>query len=79
VVSVQTCYHPGWFATANGRGARTRRDGLGFLLIEPNCSGACKIELTYNGGFEYVACRMLSFVTLAGLVAYAWKRRSMAL
>jgi hypothetical protein len=71
VVSVQTGYHPGWHARANGRRAVVRRDGLGFLLIQPQCDGPCEIELDYDGGWEYKLCRLLSLVTVAALLAYA--------
>jgi hypothetical protein len=73
VISLQTCYHPGWHATANGRPAQTRRDGLGFLLIEPECNGPCRIDLSYVGGTEYLACHILSLVALLGLAGYTWR------
>jgi hypothetical protein len=72
VISVQTCYHPGWHATANGRAAEVVRDGLGFLLIRPDCRGPCRIELTYNGGLEYIACRALRALTAIGVVWFWW-------
>jgi len=73
VVSVQTCYHPGWHASANGGSARTRRDGLGFLLVEPDCNGPCRIELRYDGGIEYIVFRVLSGAALMGVFAYLWR------
>jgi hypothetical protein len=75
-ISVQICYHPGWHATVNGRSASTRRDGLGFLLIDAQCAGACHVDLTYTGGAEYILCRVLSYLTLLSLCAYAWYRGS---
>jgi hypothetical protein len=69
-ISVQTCYHPGWHAKANGRTAPIVRDGLGFLLIQPDCRGPCHIDLTYNGGVEYILCRILSAIALAGIAVY---------
>jgi hypothetical protein len=65
VVSVQTSYHRGWHAA----GARTRRDGLGLLVIEPSCDGPCRIEMTYDGGWEYLVCRVVSYCALIGLFA----------
>ncbi|MEO8368455.1 MAG: hypothetical protein ABI806_04590 [Candidatus Solibacter sp.] len=79
VVSVQQCYHPGWHAAANGKSAPIRRDGLGFLLIEPRCDGPCAIELTYNGGWEYWLCRVLGLLTLAAVCAYAVQQARRAL
>ncbi len=71
-VSVQTCYHPGWHARANGRPAKTQRDGLGFLSIATGCQGTCRIELEYDGGWEYKICRGLSFAAVLGMLGYAW-------
>jgi len=75
VISVQECYHPGWSARANRREAPVRRDGLGFLLIEPGCDGPCTVELTYNGGWEYWMCRLISGCALAGIAGYVWRQR----
>jgi hypothetical protein len=66
VISVQTCFHRGWHAQANGRPARVSPDGLGFLVIQPECQGACQIELTYDGGWEYKLARCLSLLTILG-------------
>src|SRR5689334_17576695 len=70
LISVQTCYHRGWHAEANGRPAGVRRDGLGFLLLEPQCEGPCRVELTYDGGWEYQLCRLASAATLLLLAGY---------
>lgn len=75
VISVQECYHPGWSARANGRAASVRRDGMGFLLIDPRCDGPCTVELTYSGGWEYWLCRLVSCCALAVLASYAWRQR----
>ena len=73
VVSVQTNYHKGWHAQANGKALPVLRDGLGFLLLRPNCEGGCEIELTYDGGWEFLLCRLLSYLTLIAVV-YFWFR-----
>jgi hypothetical protein len=70
VVSVQTGYHRGWHAAANGHPAEIRRDGLGFLLIQPQCDGPCEIVATYDGGWEYRLCRWLSALTMLGVIGY---------
>jgi hypothetical protein len=42
-----TYYHPGWHATIGGEMQRITKDGLGLLVIHPNRSGQCTIELRY--------------------------------
>ena len=74
-VSVQTAWHPGWHARANGRPAEIRRDGLGFLNVLPRCSGSCEIALDYDGGWEYKLCRLLSALTVLGLVWWGSRSR----
>lgn len=70
VVSVQMTHHPGWRATANGRKADVRRDGLGQILIVPACDGRCRIELEYDGGSEMRWARWAPWIVLlAGLLA----------
>ena len=60
VVSIQISYHPGWHATANGRGVRLHPDGLGLMWVEPDCNGPCRIDLNYDGGWELRLCRWIS-------------------
>jgi hypothetical protein len=52
ILSVQVSYAPGWRAEANGMPARVRRDALGLTIVEPRCSGSCRVALTYDGGAE---------------------------
>jgi MFS family permease len=75
VVLVQMNYHPGWSATANGRSAATRPDGLDQLVIEPRCDGPCAIELDYDGGAELRLARWASALSaLVGLHAIVRSR-----
>lgn len=69
VVSVQISYDPGWRATANGAVIRTQKDALGFLLLEPECSGSCKVELTYDGGTQR---RVMDSLCICGISVCAW-------
>jgi hypothetical protein len=73
IVFVQISYHPGWRATVNGALRPTRRDGLGFLIIEPQCNGPCQIRLLYDGGAEMRVAEWVRAITaIALLIAYVW-------
>jgi hypothetical protein len=67
VISVQVSYHPGWHAKVNGQARRIEADGLGLMLIRPQCNGPCYVELDYDGGWELRICRYLSFAAIASL------------
>jgi len=70
VVSVQINYHPGWHAQANGAPQPLVRDGLGLMIVKPDCSGPCTIDLSFDGGAEYKVARVASWV--AALAALLW-------
>ena len=66
---VQIAYHPGWRAVVHGEPRAIRKDGLGFMVIEPRCQGPCEVTLTYDGGLEMQLAKLLSGLTaLGGLV-----------
>lgn len=70
VLSVQISYHPGWRAIAGGRPVRLYGDPLGQIVVEPNCSGACRVELIYDGGRPMRLARAAAWAAwLAGLAA----------
>jgi len=78
LVSVQISYAPGWDAEANGVRARVRRDALGLTIVEPPCSGACTILLSYNGGAERQWTRVGQFAGIGLCVFWPlamWGRR----
>ncbi len=64
ILSVQISYHPGWRATANGRPVRLYGDPLGQIVVEPNCSGACRVELVYDGGHQMRLARAVAWAAL---------------
>ena len=69
ILSVQISYHPGWRATVNGARRRTFEDHLGQMTVEPQCDGACTVELNYDGGREMRIARWLSWSALgAGIL-----------
>jgi hypothetical protein len=71
LLSVQIAYHPGWSAAVNGSPRRVFADGIGQIAIEPECAGACNVELFYDGGIEALIARWLSILGLAGCLAWA--------
>ncbi len=78
LISVQESYHSGWRAAVNGAARKMGPDGLGFITIEPNCTGVCTIELSYDGGLEMRIARWLSGLSLLAsliwIAAYArWR------
>jgi hypothetical protein len=73
-VSVQERYTPGWKAVANGQKVDVEHDGLGFMVLKPDC-GDCQIALSYDGGPELYATALAStFVTMFSVIVLARKR-----
>ncbi len=76
VLSVAISYHPGWSVRVNGARRRISADGLGLMVIEPECEGPCRIELTYTGGLEMRLAKLASWgALLAGLIGVVAGRR----
>jgi hypothetical protein len=71
IVSVQENFHPGWRADKG----RIFKDGLGLIAIEPQCSGNCRIELTYDGGPEMRIATWTSRLALVGGLVWIWISR----
>ena len=67
VLSVQVSYSPGWHAASGGQRREIRKDGLGLMWLQPECSGSCEVELTYDGGWELRVCRWISAVATGAL------------
>jgi hypothetical protein len=77
LVMVQVSYHPGWRAMVNGSPRSLQPDGLGFMIVEPQCSGPCQIRLLYDGGTEMRIAHWTSAITaIVLLIACVWQFRS---
>ena len=72
-VSVQVTYTPGWHAMVNGAPQRVGHDGLGAILLEPECRGACEITLVYDGGIEWRAACVASLCGLVLVAGVGWR------
>jgi hypothetical protein len=68
-ISVQVAWFRGWRAYVNGERRPVFADGLGFVLIHPECEGNCEITLRWTGPWDLWPSAMLSVLSLA---AVAW-------
>jgi hypothetical protein len=71
VVSVQENYAPGWRAAVGGRQIPVHKDGIGLITLEPECEGACVIDLWYGVSTEAWICRVLSLLATLLIAALA--------
>jgi hypothetical protein len=69
LVSVQIPWFSGWKAYVGGARRIVSRDGLGFMLLHPDCEGDCEILLRWTGPPDvWIA----AVVSAAGLLAAGW-------
>ncbi len=73
VVSVAINWHSGWTAQANGHPIPVLKDGLGFILLKPGCTGECNIVLDWSPGNEVFGAIALS--SLTGLILIFMKSK----
>jgi hypothetical protein len=59
----------------NGREIPITRDGIGLMAIQPGCSGACTVDMYFDGGTELRVTLLLSLMTLIGCAVYFRPRR----
>ena len=77
VLSIQMAYHPGWSVKSNGIDCETRKDGLGQLLVLPNVTGLCVVELRYDGGVEMRVMKAIFWLSLLSAAMLSlWPRRA---
>jgi hypothetical protein len=69
-ISVQVTYHPGWRATAGGVRRPVGRDGIGLMVIDPQCEGQCIVDLIYDGGLEMQLARAACLAALLGCLGW---------
>jgi hypothetical protein len=68
LISFQENYHSGWHVNSG----RIFKDGLGFIAIEPACTGDCRVELNYDGGMEMTVATWASRTALLGGLIWIW-------
>jgi hypothetical protein len=69
LLSVQVAWFPGWKATVRGDPRALSADGMGFMVLQPRCQGACEIDLAWTGRGDYVPSAIVSLATL-GVLAF---------
>lgn len=68
---------PGWKATVAGQERPILSDGLGFLLIRPQCEGPCQIDLKWTGSPDLYVSALISILVLAWTVRLLMDNRSL--
>jgi hypothetical protein len=74
-VSVQVTYYSGWQATVGGASRPVEADGIGFLLIRPQCEGDCEIDLRWTGRWDLYLSGFISVAGLAVTGLLLWRGR----
>jgi hypothetical protein len=78
VISTQVTFRPGWHASVGGSPQQVYADGLGFLVVKPDCQGSCDFTLWYDGGPEWRVTSMISIATMLLVLLLAlrslWRR-----
>jgi hypothetical protein len=69
VVSLQETYDPGWRAQVDGRPVNIHPDQLGMIVIEPNCTGDCSVDVEFTGGTERRICTIIGWLVAILLLA----------
>jgi hypothetical protein len=64
LISVQVSFDKGWRARVNGVEQRIAEDVLGMMVIYPQCSGSCVIDLRYEGDPEMRVARIAQVVSV---------------
>jgi uncharacterized membrane protein len=57
VLSIQETYDAGWHATVNGKPRSVTSDGLGMMIVDPQCSGPCVVDLRFDRTGERILSR----------------------
>src|SRR5581483_4010897 len=65
LLSVQVSYDGGWHALVAGSERKIESDALGMMVIHPECTGACTLEMNYDGGREMRIAKIVSFASVA--------------
>ena len=62
VVSFAVNYDIGWRAFKGNKELDVKKDGLGLMIISPECDQPCQIRIEFSGGLIRKVCRLVSIV-----------------
>jgi len=65
LLSVQVSFFPGWHARVNGAERPVTADALGMMVIEPRCSGACEVDLSFETTAELRWMRVVQIAVVS--------------
>jgi hypothetical protein len=78
LVSVQESFDKGWRARVNGVERKITEDGLGMMVIDPQCAGACSIDMRFEDTAEMWIAKVAQIGSLGacliGLLVGLWRR-----
>lgn len=66
LISVQVSYDAGWRAQVNGSDRHIESDALGMMVIDPQCTGACTVHISYTDTTEIRLARIIQMFTALG-------------
>ena len=67
LIAVQVAGFPGWKATVAGQRKPVSADALGFLVLQPECTGACEIALQWTGSPDLPYAAAVSALALIAI------------
>ena len=67
---VQVTCHPAWHASVDGVSRRITKDPIGQMLIDPQCTGHCIVDLDYGYDAERLVTTLMSWITLFGMLIW---------
>ena len=79
LISVQVSFDKGWHARVGGVEQRVGEDALGMMVIYPQCTGSCSVDLRYEDDAEMRIAKIVQIVSIgACLILWLfgiWHRR----
>jgi hypothetical protein len=75
MVSVQVASFRGWKASVNQKSIPVSADGLGFVLLKPDCEGPSEITLSWTGRPDQSLAAGVSILAVVGVALLMSRHR----